>query len=381
MGTCENPINKNNRGTLTFELTTTALCDLNCTYCFEGVKSNPKKLQDLDILIKRINEMLEFDWFKENYTDLSISFWGGEPTLNYNYIIKIIDAFKSDDRVKFHMYSNGYNIENMKKVLDNVDYSKFEIQISYDGRLINDIFRITHTKNSSADKVLETFKYIAEKGINVFFKSTIPNNSINYLFETWLNFEQLHNEYKDFKNVRISFAPTIDYTMIPSEEEKKEKVQVFREQILKIAKKELEFYKENNRFLMTWFGSKNDKTNCSAGFNMVSIDVDGKSYACHGALYSKDKQELNSSSIFEDNFINKIKEFNDNFEPAIHNVSEVCKGCVATMCMICPVSSFSASKETAFMNKWTDRQVNGLCEFYQTFGEIDRSVQNYLRSN
>ena len=59
MGVCENPLKEGSRGKLTLELTTSALCDMNCTYCFEGVKSNPKKLEDLDLLIKRVNEIVD----------------------------------------------------------------------------------------------------------------------------------------------------------------------------------------------------------------------------------------------------------------------------------------------------------------------------------
>ena len=113
---------------------------------------------------------------------------------------------------------------------------------------------------------------------------------------------------------------------------------------------------------------------------MVAIDVNGDSYACHGALYAPGKEEMKSSSIFDDEFVHRIAKFNDSFETTVHTVSDVCKSCVATMCMICPVASHEQSKETEFFAKWGDRQINGLCEFYQTFGEIDRTVQHHLAS-
>ena len=45
-----------NKKTFTFEITTTALCDMKCAYCFEGEKINPKKLNDK---IKTKNEELQ----------------------------------------------------------------------------------------------------------------------------------------------------------------------------------------------------------------------------------------------------------------------------------------------------------------------------------
>ncbi len=368
------------RGKLTLELTTTAMCDLACTYCFEGEKVNKEKLKDIDTLIKRIHEMLEFDWFNENYDGMSISFWGGEPTLNLPYIIQIMNEFKDNDMIVFHMYSNGYNLVNMKKLIEAVDYSKFEIQISYDGAVINDKFRVTHNNKTSSDSVLETFKYLADKGVTVFFKSTLPSDSLQYLHETWLDFEKLHNEYIDYNNVRVSFAPTIDYTMIPDAEAKEMKVKIFEEQILKIASEEIKFYEVNGRFLMSWFSGSDNKSNCSAGLNMIAIDTNGDSYACHGALYSDKKGQMKSSNIKDDDFINNIKDFNNSFEDSVKDISDTCKDCVATMCMVCPVSTFSLSEEKGFFGKWNDREVNGLCSFYKVFGEIDRTIQKYIRN-
>jgi len=59
-------------------------------------------------------------------------------------------------------------------------------------------------------------------------------------------------------------------------------------------------------------------------------------------------------------------------------VSDICKGCVATTCMICPVSSLDNSKKEDYFDRWTDRWVNNMCGFFKSFGEIDRSVQAYL---
>ncbi len=368
------------RGAFTLELTTSALCDLDCTYCFEGAKTNKARLEQLDLLIQRIYEILNFDWFKEKYNGMSISFWGGEPTLNPHYIIKIMNEFQHRDDVKFHMYSNGFNRKNMATIIENVDTSKFEIQISYDGKAINDRFRLTKNGKTTSEMVIENFEWLADQGVTVFFKSTVPSSAIHLLYDVWQDFAEKYDRYKEKygDKVRVSFAPTVDYTMTPSEDAKAEKVKVFRDQMLKIAKCEIEFFKKNGHHLCTWFAAGDSKSNCSAGLNMMSVDVDGKTYACHGALYSDGKEQMRSSSIFDENFLNSIKTFHDSFEKPVNTVSDVCKECVATMCMICPVSTYELSKEESFFDRWGDRQINGLCSFYQTFGEIDRTVQRYL---
>jgi uncharacterized protein len=373
-----------NRGSFTFELTTSALCDLDCTYCFEGAKTNPKRLEELDLLIKRIRQVKDSAWFKETYQDgMSISFWGGEPTLNVNYIIKIMNEFQNDDEVWFHMYTNGFNKKNLKKLLEAVPLNKFAIQVSYDGKPINDKFRLTKNRKTTSDMVMENFEWLSTFPLRKLdLKATVPSEAIPKLYDTWLDYEGIYNKFIDAPaNVVIRFAPSLDYSMLQKPgEDKGEAARVWREQILKIAKKEIEFYEKNGEHLMSWFGYGDTKVNCSAGLNMVAVDVDGSTYACHGVLYSPNKKDLQHSSIFDDNFVEATANKSDSYHESVHRVSDVCKDCVATMCMICPVASHTISKKESFEDKWTDRWVNGLCEFYQTFGEIDRTVQNYLYS-
>jgi len=40
---------------------------------------------------------------------------------------------------------------------------------------------------------------------------------------------------------------------------------------------------------------------------MLTIDVDGKAYYCHGCLYSEKKNEFSFGSVEDDDFLDKIK--------------------------------------------------------------------------
>lgn len=363
---------------LTLELTTTALCDLNCTYCFEGNKSNSKKFEHLDLLIKRIYEILSDEWFINNYEVLNISFWGGEPTLNPNYIIKIINEFKNIDTVDFHIYSNGFNLKNIKHIVQSIETKKLRIQISYDGKIVNDLYRLTNNGEISSNSVLETFDFLVKSNVNVSLKSTLPFEMISNLYEIWLDFEQMFDKYKTYKNANITFSPTIDYTQRKNESITNDSLDIFRQQILKIAKKEIDFYQVNKRFLMSWFNSSDKKINCTAGKNIIIVDVDGSTYVCHGALYVEDKEKLKSSTIYDNEFINNIKKFSNVFEQSINNIPKECNICVATYCAVCPVNTFQISMKETMIEKWEDRTINLLCDYYKIFGEIDRSVQNFI---
>jgi len=364
----------------TLEITTTALCNLGCTYCFEGVKTNKQRLDDkVDVVKQRIYEFMANDWFKKNYDSLNISFWGGEPTLNGNLIVDIMQEFQKFDNISFHIYTNGYNRKRLDDVLDNVDCSKLNIQISYDGKDINDKFRLTHSGKPTSTQVVENIEYFAKKGINVSLKSTIPLKTMSGLHKTWLDFRDLYYKLNSIgNNITVSYSPTIDYVEEIPKENLPEMIETFRKEMLLIAREEINFFSENNRHLCSWFNGSDSKQHCASGAHMHAIDVDGNSYACHGSLYSPNKELMKGGTIMEDDFVNNVIKMSERYKKPIEKVDSVCTDCVATTCMICPVSSLDNSKKEDYFDRWTDRWVNNMCGFFKAFGEIDRTVQNYL---
>jgi uncharacterized protein len=367
-------------GQFTIEITTTALCNLGCTYCFEGVKTNKQRLDDkLDLVKQRIHELRKSPWFRNKYDSLNISFWGGEPTLNGKMIIDVMNEFNEYPEIEFHIYTNGYNRKRLEDIFDAVDTSKLQIQISYDGKDINDKFRLTHTGKPTSSTVVENIEYFARKGINISLKSTIPLKSMTGLYKTWLDFRDLHQRLNSIgRNITVTYAPTIDYVNeIPSGDLPK-MIEDFRKEMLMVAREEIKFYREHNHHLMSWFDGGDTKVHCASGANMHAIDVDGQSYACHGSLYSPNKELMRGSSIDQDSFVDDVAKMSETYSIPIRTVSDICKGCVATTCMICPVSSLDNSKKEDYFDRWTDRWVNNMCGFFKAFGEIDRTVQSYL---
>jgi len=367
------------RNFFTLEITTSALCNLGCTYCFEGEKVNKQRLDDkLDVLKVRIYELLNSEWLKENYDGLNISFWGGEPTLNPDLIVNIMQEFQDRDDCDFHLYTNAYDRRRLDKILDNVNTSKLNVQISYDGKSINDMFRLTLTGKTTSAEVVENMEYFAKKGIAISLKSTIPLKSMSGLHKTWLDFKQLRDRFIQYPNILVTYSPTIDYVDEIPKENHPQLIENFRNEMLKIAKEEIVFFKENGYHLCSWFNGSDTKVHCSSGANMHAIDVDGNTYACHGSLYSPNKEAMKGGTITDPNFVDNVAKMSKLYSIPIRSVSDVCKDCVATTCMICPVASLDNSKKEEFFDRWTDRWVNNMCGFYKAFGEIDRTVQSYL---
>jgi uncharacterized protein len=378
----DNKGNKTNH--FSIEITTTAMCNLGCTYCFEGVKTDKRRLDDkVDVVIKRIHEFRQADWFKQNYDMLNISFWGGEPTLNPDLVIQVIQEFQVFDDVEFHIYTNAYNRQRFEKIVENVIRPKIHMQISYDGEEIGNKFRVTHSGRGSSAQVLENMDYFVKKypDLDISLKSTIPLKAMDTIYRTWLDFKRLHDYFKDHPNLKVSYAPTIDYVSDLPDQIIPESIAIFRSEMIKVAREEIKFYKEHGRYLCTWFGEGDTKVHCASGAHMHAINVDGKGYACHGSFYSPNKEEMLGSDIMSDNFVNEVIAMAEKYQEPLGRVSDVCKGCVATTCMICPVSSLDLSKEKSFIDRWQDRWVNNMCGFFKAFGEIDRSVQSYLEND
>jgi len=366
-----------NRGQFTLEITTTALCNMDCTYCFEGVKVDKTKLDDkLDILKYRIHEFAESEWFKEHYDLLNLSFWGGEPTLNYDLVNNIIKSFQDRDDFSFHIYTNGYDRKKLEQTIDGVNLDKVQVQISYDGIEINDIFRITPHGKPTSEQVISNVEHFAKKGVNVSLKATVPIKTMNSFYASWVDYKRLYDDLQGIgENITVRYAPTIDYVAEIPREELGDLIDDFRQDALKIAREEFKFYEKHGHFLCTWFGGSDTKSHCTSGANMHAIDVDGSSYACHGSLYSPNKGEMKAGHIEDDDFINNIINMSTEYTASIQEVSDICKGCVATTCMICPVVSLDNSDEDNFADRWTDRWVTNMCGFFKAFGEIDRTVQ------
>lgn len=372
---------------LVIELTTTADCDMKCTYCFEGEKVKCKKFSDYDQLFLKIDEIRNSQFY-ERYSGISINFWGGEPTLNWKYIKAVTAHYRDDEDVVFHLYTNGYNFKNLIRTLTAfTDDETFDIkkrvfiQVSYDG-MTNDIFRITDN-GGSTENIMVSFNHLVNEGYNVHFKSTLPIASFKDIYANWLHFKEFFYKYNDKPNARISFAPTIDYTQkAEGFEDYQGTLETFKEQMLKVAKAEIEFYKENNVFLLSWFNTavSPNKVNCSAGVNFVSVDGEGDLYVCHGAFYAPNKEELKVSSLYSDTFIEDLTKSSKKYESALDYVPEPCKNCSATYCAVCPVALSSQSKKTDLIDRWKDRQAHSLCGFYKEFGLIHRALFKHLNT-
>ena len=378
-----------------FEINITQKCTLACTYCFEDFN---KKLSNIDPKIleefeSKIEYLINSEKFLNKYQGVNIIFWGGEPTMQSKILIKLMEKYIDEPKVKFFVYTNAYNLDNMfgifekyKDLKDLNNNTKLRMQISYDGAATHDIARVTKDNKPSSTKVKQNIIKLLDLGLNFHIKSVLSFNNINLLHKNYYEFRELNKKYPAIKNYLCSLDWFIRAKTLPDTLVEKWKKEITN-QIKIILKDELEYYKQNNRFFLSWFGGA-DKA-CNAGASMNFIDIDGSIMPCHmaGSINEKSKKELIINNIFNNNedFENKILETSEYYDSInFDSYPKECEHCFAKeiFCSRCHVKKYGMSEKESFYDKWNDFQSQDFyCDLFRHIAKLKLSLDKLTKEN
>ncbi|MFA8435687.1 MAG: radical SAM peptide maturase [Marinifilaceae bacterium] len=174
---------------LTFEITDA--CNLNCKYCGYGEFYNDYDTRTNHQLnhqyaINLINYLVRLWNSNSNYSHqkvVYISFYGGEPLLNMEFIKLIVHYIESlhskNIRFKYSITTNGILLD---KYMDFLVEQKFNILISLDGNKSNNAYRVNHNGVNSFDKIYTNAKLLERMHPdffvhNVYFNSVLHNKN------------------------------------------------------------------------------------------------------------------------------------------------------------------------------------------------------------
>lgn len=223
----------------TMILYTTAVCNLNCVYCY--IDKSPSLIKIDKILDNSFNSDYYFEFskqiFEQNLLE-QIQFWGGEPSIGlhrvYDLLPKFIDYYP---RLYEFMMSTNFTPSNwfdefygFLEILGRYPDRpfKFSLQLSIDGpEKLNDENRgIGVTKNflEHFDELIATIPNRVPRNVTleIHFKQTYSNQTIAQLqtedavYEYFKFFDDLITKFNDalkFGNIR--FIPTIPNTATP----------------------------------------------------------------------------------------------------------------------------------------------------------------------
>lgn len=163
---------------LVFEVTDA--CNLRCKYCAYGefyedydcrenkMLSTEKAIRLIDYLAKYWSSNLNVSADKK----ITISFYGGEPLLNFTFIETIVKHIKNNihcphRRFSFSMTTNAMLLH---KYMDFLQENCFHLLISLDGNKENDGYRMDKVGHSSFERVVANVDILQKKYPDYFLR-------------------------------------------------------------------------------------------------------------------------------------------------------------------------------------------------------------------
>lgn len=357
------------------DLNLTDQCNMRCAYCIEmGHHESNTCDAIIPKLYQWIDRFLESSFFKSSYDTLQLAFWGGEPTLEWATICGLVDRYVNDRRVSFMMYTNGYYLPDALKQLiiksnenfrrEPQKYTQFIFQISYDGQPVHDLCRRTVFGKPTAKQVLKTIQWAQDFGVPFDLKSTITVDLLEYIYDAW-------KDVNEVSRGKCSYFPTVDY-FNPLDPDLEKGLDVYLEEMKtgmkKIAAALLVAQAEGKRVSsFKWF--EPSRNACKAGQSLFGLDVDGKIYSCHSALYSPAKPDHLVGTLDDDFSIFEVAaDRHTGLKP------EECRTCEAVFCTACNVNRYRFSQKESYIDRWTDYpSVSASCRIYREISKVTRA--------
>lgn len=343
-----NPLETNyNNHLLTIVLYLTGYCNLKCNYCFE--QRFPEKMT-LAIAEQAINWAIQN---KQKATKLKVLFFGGEPLLEFNTIIKpIIEKYQN--KLDYSITTNGTLLT--EDILLFFQAHNVKLMLSYDGKpQLNNIQR-----DNSSQKIIQILPKILKIYPKIKIRMTLTKKAIPFLHKSilWLTQHKIQNimlEPNIYEEWTIS-----DKTLFIAELKK-----IYADKI-QTTIEPFSFYQ--NKIRKNNFLFPNSCLHCGLGTSMCAIAPNGDIYPCqeyvNNAMYilgdifngiDKNKH-LSFLQLYQDN----LKQMNCNLQCS----SDICQ----KMCLnqICPSKLFNCN---FIKNKTMCYYNQALCEFF--LGEVD----------
>lgn len=258
----------------------TQSCNLRCSYCFTEGKSN--KIISLDIAKKSIDFLInnvknaKLEDLTNNQRKIDISFWGGEPLLEWDLLKEIVlyaESIKPDDMIiSFGGTTNGVLLTSDK--FDFLDEHKILFMVSFDGtKESHDKYRVFENGNGSYDIVEGNLKEIIKRW---------PI----YRVRMSLHPDGCKNFYNDIKHLIDIGVNNIYYSPVFEYEFTEEQWKIWETECFKVIDLLAEHQKNGREIRIEHFVSyakESDKAiyPCGAGRGYIGIDTDGSLWPCH----------------------------------------------------------------------------------------------------
>lgn len=350
------------------EVTLTDDCNFACDYCFEGESCLKNTTLDcIENIFDAIDTMFNDEWFVSKFKGIRIGFWGGEPTLRPDLLAKFVERYKDDERINYHIYTNGYDIEQLMNIFEDCK-DRLDVQVSYDGERIHDLKRVTKGGVKTASRVRDNVYTLVNRGFIVGIKSTVTYDTVQYMADCFDDIRQMNRDLGE----RIRYTITMDYF-----NEIGVDMNSLRKAFVAVAKKDLDFHRENGYHLFSRFND-DYPVHCNFYKHGMALATNGDMMYCHGCGYSTETEKLCFGNISDTDFMDKIKHNNTFFVDT--QKKPECDDCYAVSCVMCNVTKYCHSDKDDFLDRWYDLPCQkDHCDMFREFSKVSMSLKDILR--
>lgn len=267
-------------------------CNLACKYCFaeEGEYHGRRALMSFEVGKKALDFLVANSGSRVN---LEVDFFGGEPTLNFDVVKKLVEYGRSieeanNKKFRFTLTTNGVLLND--EILEFANKEMANVVLSIDGRKeVNDLMRPFRGGQGSYDMIVPKFKKVAESRnqMNYYVRGTFTHNNLDFSNDV------MHLANLGFKQISVEpvvAAPTDDYAL------REEDLPKIMEEYDLLAKDIIKRNKEGNAF--NFFHFMIDLTGgpcvakrlsgCGSGTEYLAVTPWGDLYPCHQFVGNED---------------------------------------------------------------------------------------------
>ncbi len=173
-------------------------CNMKCLYCFEDSPDKPKNFSETMMSKNTAEKSVDFfasltRRYGSDNGDKVIHLYGGEPLLNFPALRSAVlrvkelkNSGKLSQKTNVVLITNGLLLTEV--IADFLAENNVSIGLSIDGpKHLNDIYRIAKDGKDVFSRIIEAYKIINEKNINVGLSVTLTPEVVNNFSEV-LNF-------------------------------------------------------------------------------------------------------------------------------------------------------------------------------------------------
>ncbi len=267
-------------------------CNLACKYCFaeEGEYHGRRALMSYEVGKKALDFLVANSG---NRINLEVDFFGGEPTLNFDVVKKLVEygrsiEEKNNKKFRFTLTTNGVLLND--EILEFANKEMANVVLSIDGRKeVNDRMRPFRGGQGSYDMIVPKFKKVAESRdqMNYYVRGTFTHNNLDFSEDV------KHLADLGFKQISVEpvvAQPTDDYAL------REEDLPQILEEYDNLAKDLIRRHEEGEpvnffHFMIDLTGGPcvaKRLSGCGSGTEYLAVTPWGDLYPCHQFVGNED---------------------------------------------------------------------------------------------